>query len=124
MVRSWLRIVLTTLALSVAALQSATADEPIVIADTDAAAHVGQIATVQGFVASVYVSQKGNAFLNFERSYPNEIFSGVIFAPSVAQFGDVTKYQGKQVRVTGQITLYKGRPEIILRSPDQLQRVQ
>ena len=99
---------------------AAFAGEPAVIADTDAAAHVGQMATVQGLVANVYTSSKGNVFLNFEYPYPNEVFSGVIFSSSAAQFGDLTAYQGKQVQVTGQIRLYKGKPEIILQSPNQL----
>jgi DNA/RNA endonuclease YhcR with UshA esterase domain len=106
------------LALSITALRVSVADEPIV-ADTDAAAHVGQMVTVQGTVASVFVSQKGNKFLNFEQPYPNQVFSAVIFSNSAAQFGDISGYQGKQVQVTGRVTLYKGKPEIIVKSPDQ-----
>jgi DNA/RNA endonuclease YhcR with UshA esterase domain len=33
-------------------------------------------------------------------------------------------YQGKQVQVTGRVTLYKGKPEIIVQSPDQLHIMQ
>jgi hypothetical protein len=108
------------LVLCVGTLQSVMAADPAVIMASDVAAHVGQTATVQGLVASVYVSSKGNAFLNFGAPYPNEVFSGVIFSSSAAQFGDLTKYQGKQVQVTGQIRLYKGKPEIILETLDQL----
>jgi hypothetical protein len=119
-VRTWISIALLALVLGGTMLHPAFADQPAVISDTDAAAHIGEMATVQGLVANVYTSSKGNVFLNFEYPYPNEVFSGVIFSSSVAQFGDLTVYQGKQVQVTGQIRLYKGKPEIILESPDQL----
>src|SRR5260370_31556690 len=117
---NWIRTAIIALMLCIGTQQLVIADEPAVIAAADAAAHVGQTATVQGLVASVYVSQKGNAFLNFGAPYPNQIFSGVIFSSSAAQFGDLTRYRGKQVLVIGQIRLYKGKPEIILESPDQL----
>jgi len=115
-----LRAVVLVLFFSVATFDAALADQPATIADTDAAAHVGQVATVEGLVANVYVSSKGNCFLNFESAYPNEVFSGVVFSSSAAQFGDLATYQGKRVQITGQIQLYKGKPEIILETPSQL----
>ena len=120
MLRVWVSIVSLVVLVAVGRPPATFADEPGVVSDTEAAAHVGQMATVQGLVADVYVSQKGDVFLNFENPYPNEVFSGVVFASSAGQFGDLTSYQGKQVQVTGVIRLYKGRPEIILQSPDQL----
>jgi len=97
-------------AISMAVPLAAVAENPPVIADTNAAAHIGQTATVQGLVAEVFTSSKGNVFLDFEYPYPNEVFSGVIFSSSAPAFGDLTSYQGKQVQMTGQIRLYKGRP--------------
>ena len=120
MLRDWIKAASLALVLGISTLHPAIADEPAVIADTDAAAHVGEMATVQRLVANVYTSSKGNVFLNFEYPYPSEVFSGVIFSSSAAQFGDLTAYQGRQVQVTGQIRLYKGKPEIILQSPNQL----
>jgi hypothetical protein len=105
---------------SIVTLEPAFADQPSTIADTDAAAHVGQTVTVEGLVAVVYKSPKGGYFLDFENAYPSEVFSGVVFAPSAAQFGDLTSYRGERVQITGQIRLYKGKPEIILETPDQL----
>jgi len=110
--------------LSIATPLVAIAGDPTLVADTDAAAHVGQTATVQGLVAQVFTSSKGNVFLDFENPYPNEVFSAVVFSSSASQFGDLTAYQGKQVQVSGQIRLYKGKPEIILNSPSQLRLVQ
>jgi hypothetical protein len=119
----WLQLRAVALALlfSIATLNAALADQPPIIADTDAAAHVGQVATVEGLVANVFVSSKGICFLDFEGAYPNEVFSGVVFSSSAARFGNLTTYRGKRVQITGQIRLYKGKPEIILESPGQLQ---
>ena len=118
------RLAALMLALSIIYPLAAIADELPIVADTDATAHIGQTATVQGLVAEVYTSSKGNVFLDFENPYPNEVFSGVIFSSSVPEFGDLTGYQGKRVEVTGQIRLYKGKPEIILDSPNQLRLTQ
>jgi|SRR5579871_2414102 len=120
MARVWIRTALLVILLAIGKPLGVQADEAAVISATDAAAHVGQSATVQGVVAEVYVSSKGDVFLDFESPYPNEVFSGAIFSSSAAQFGDLRPYQGKQVQVTGRIRLYRGKPEIVLQSPNQL----
>ncbi len=91
-----------------------------VIRDTEAAAHVGQTATVEGVVANVFTSRAGNTFLNFGRPYPRQSFTAVVFRSAADRFPDLHPLEGKRVRVTGVITLYRGRPEIILERPDQL----
>ena len=105
---------------SIPSSTTAFADQPLAIADKDAAAHVGQTVTVEGLVANVYVPSRGTCFLDFESAYPNEVFSGVVFSSSAGRFGDPAGCWGKLVQVTGQIRLYKGKPEIILETPDQL----
>ena len=105
---------------SVATLEPAFADQAATITDTDAAAHVGQTVTVEGLVAVVYKSPRGGCVLDFESAYPNEVFLGVVFSSSAMQFGDLTSYRGKRVQITSQIRLDRGKPEIILNSPDQL----
>lgn len=42
------------------------------------AAHIGEYATVEGVVAKVFTSNKGNTFLNFGAAYPNQTFTGWI----------------------------------------------
>jgi hypothetical protein len=37
----------------------------------EAAAHVGEYATVEGVLAKVFTSNKGNTFLNIGAAYPN-----------------------------------------------------
>jgi hypothetical protein len=54
-----------------------SADEPL-IDPTDAPTHVGQNVTVSGLVVAVFVSKRGNAFINFGDKYPNQTFTGWI----------------------------------------------
>jgi hypothetical protein len=49
-----------------------------VVADTEAAQHVGQKVTVEGIVVAVTNSGKGNTFMNFGEKYPHQTFTGWI----------------------------------------------
>ena len=90
------------------------------IPDTAASRYVGQTVTVEGLIVSVHTSRGGNSFLNFGAAYPNQVFSVVIFRDAAARFGDLHRWEGKRVRVTGRIQLYQGKPEIILNDPEAL----
>lgn len=92
-----------------------------VIPDTEAAQHVGQQATVEGTVVKVFTSKNGNTFLNFGAAYPNQIFTGWIPKDStLASDASLSALEGKKVRITGTISLYRGKPEIKIMSKDQL----
>jgi DNA/RNA endonuclease YhcR with UshA esterase domain len=82
--------------------------------------HVGETAIVTGRVDSFHQSGKGNIFLNMGGAYPNQAFTAFIPAASAAQFSQAQQYQGQTVAVSGKITLYKGKPEIIITSPSQI----
>lgn len=87
-------------------------------------AHVGEYAAVKGTVLSV---KKGASatFLNF--GPPKKGFTAVIFAKSYAGFKrrsiDPASYAGRSVEITGEVSLYKGRPQMIVSSPDQIRPV-
>jgi hypothetical protein len=49
-----------------------------VIPAYEAAAHVGEYAAVEGVVAKVFTSNKGDLFLNIGAAYPNQTFTGWI----------------------------------------------
>ena len=84
--------------------QSAT-----VIPDTEAAQHVGQKTTVEGIVTAVTNSGKGNTFINFGGRYPNQTFTGWIPKDSpLAGDSSLSALEGKRVRITGTISLYRG----------------
>ena len=92
---------------------------PGTVTAADAAAHVGETITVEGFVSEVHVSQRAT-FIDLDGRYPNEEFTGVIFSSDAGAFPDVDAYGGKTVDITGTVQLYRGRPEIILKSQSQI----
>ena len=91
-----------------------------VIPDTAAASNVGQTLTVEGTVASVTVLRTGTTFLNFGAAYPEQTFTAVIFRSAASRFPNPQQWEGKRVRVTGKVQLYRGKPEIILNDASQL----
>ncbi len=86
-----------------------------------AASHVGETATIKGVVAQVYTSRSGVTFLDMGARYPDNPFAAVIFPEDADKFPDVGSLSGKVVEVTGSVRVYKGKPEIILRTADQLE---
>src|SRR6516225_10118025 len=92
---------------------SALAQTLTVITDTEAAQHVGQRVTVEGVVAKVFTTKSGNTFLNFGAPYPAQSFTGWIPAGTpLASDPSLQSFQGKKVKITGTIQLYRGKPEI------------
>jgi hypothetical protein len=94
---------------------------PGTYSDREAAAHVGETATVVGVVVSVHRSKAGNVFLNFGADYPNQVFSGAVLNPRDPKLEHLEGLAGKRVAVTGLIQLYKGRPEIVIQQVEQIQ---
>lgn len=89
---------------------------------TDAPKHVGDLATVRGTLVDSYTSASGTVFLDFCKSYKTCPFSGVIFADDAKAFGDISRYTGQTVTLTGKISSYQGKAEIVLSDPSQLSR--
>jgi len=87
----------------------------------DAAKHYGEYATVEGKIVSTHNSGKA-CFLNFHPNY-KRYFTAVIFASAFSLFpaNPETFYYGKKIRVSGYIKEYKGKPEIILNDPIQIE---
>lgn len=87
---------------------------------SEAKNHIDEYATVSGTVSQVFISKKGTVFFNMGGFYPKHTFTAVIFKNDVKNFSDVYKYEGKEVEITGIIKMYQGKPEIILKSPNQI----
>ena len=87
---------------------------------TEAAKHVGETTTITGTVDGVHQSGKDNIFLNIGGTYPNQAFTAFIPSASAAQFPNPRQYEGRTASVFGKISLYKGKPEIIVNSPSQI----
>jgi DNA/RNA endonuclease YhcR with UshA esterase domain len=90
------------------------------ITPQEATDRVGQTVSVKGKVDEVHTSGKGNTFLSFGGTYPQQAFTAFIPVKNAAMFPNVHELQGKAVEVSGPVKLYKGKPEIVLESPSQL----
>ena len=86
---------------------------------TEAKSHTGENAVVKGYVADVVIRDKV-AYLNFDKKYPRNTFSGVIFSDSFSKVGDLDIYKNKNVELKGTITQYKDKPQIIINSKNQI----
>ena len=89
----------------------------------EASKHVGETVTVCGTVASANhaVRSRGEpTFLNLDKAYPNQVFTAVIWGNDRPRFGAPETLLGKHVCTTGQIKLFRGKPEMILSDPGQL----
>lgn len=92
-----------------------------VISWSDAGRYVGQLKTVEGTI--VLTRRITTAiFLDFHDPYQG-YFYVVIFTSDWSNFKCQPEvfYKNKEVRVTGQIKLYQGSPEIIASSPTQIE---
>src|SRR5215472_2684408 len=83
--------------------------------------HIGETATVCGVVASVHyaATSKGQpTFVNFDKGYPDQPFTVVIWGEDLAKFnpGPIS-WDKKRVCASGTITSYQGKPEIVAKSP-------
>ena len=103
---------------------------PIVFDGDSVQYFVGKKIAVIGKVINVSKVQGKDGtmgFVNMFKAYPNNPFSVTIFRQSLAFFEPIEQYEGKKVRVTGEVNVFKDkntgkeRYSIILRKPDQIE---
>lgn len=91
---------------------------------TAAAKYVGQVKAVCGVVASAKYAQSTRGqptFLNLDQPYPNQVFTAVIWGDSRGAFSYAPEsLQGRRICVTGEIELYRGRAQVIVADPRQI----
>ena len=100
---------------------AAFAETGTTISDADAIKHVGQEVTVEGTITKVFKSKNGNTFLNFGGNYPDVTF--VVWIPEDAPEAadpSLASLQGKKVKISGTIQLYRGKPEIKVSTKEQI----
>jgi hypothetical protein len=102
---------------------SVAASPPAAIAAAEAKKHLNTQATVTGTIAEVHLGGSV-VHLNFEKPFPDAPFIAVIFANKTNLFPEIEKLKGKTVEVSGMITEYRSKPEIILTSTNQLKIVE
>jgi len=84
-----------------------------------AEAHIGETATVEGKV-SIHKTQAGETYLDIGGTGTAAPFSAYVSRWNSVHFKNVDKLDGKKVEITGQISTFRGKPEIFLTDPGQI----
>lgn len=94
-----------------------------VVGACQAGNYYGKEMIIEGKIVDAYRSKTNTVFLNFEKLYPNQCFTGVIFNSDQYKFVESPEkyYSGKTVRIKGEIKEYQGKPEIILKDLSQIE---
>jgi hypothetical protein len=114
--RSLAHFALLLLPLCTRALLSASDCIPI----HEAGQHIGETKCVSGTVVRVKVGPKGVHFLDFCEDQMACPFTVVVFSHDLKDVGDVRRLAGRTIDIRGDLKLYDGRPEIILRRISQI----
>ena len=82
--------------------------------------HIGREVVVEGTLVRTHRAKK-ILYLNFHSNW-KKYLTVVILGRDLARFPKDAErfFRGKTVRVRGEVTLYKGRPEIVVRSPEAI----
>lgn len=99
-----------------------TKPEAKVLKADEAKDAIGKNATVAGKVAEVNVREKVT-HINLDKAFPDHPFTAVVFSTKTNLFPDLKTLMGKKVEVTGKIEEFKGKPQIVLLSTNQLKIV-
>lgn len=86
--------------------------------------YLGRELIVEGKIVDTHRDLKSNTvFLNFEKPYPNQCFTGVIFSSNLYKFvqNPESYYLNKTVRIFGEVREHQGRSAIILETPQQIE---
>lgn len=82
---------------------------------SQASNYIGEYKTVCGRVAQIKEFSKG-IYLNFDNYYPRQNLTAVIWSNDIYNFGDIDQYVGSSLCISGEITSYRGTPQIELSS--------
>jgi exonuclease VII large subunit len=82
--------------------------------------NVNKNVRIVGVVSEIITTGNGTTYLNFGERYPNQSFTIVVFSRDSEKFKDIKDYQNKKVAITGEVSVYKNHPQIILKDPFQI----
>jgi len=104
-------------------LKGPATDSSTVAAGTSTASDTSQVTICDKVFGGKYFSNSGMTLLNLGGNYPDQKMTIVIKGDDRAKFKDApeTYYDGKKVCVTGRQDMYKGKPEIVVTDPSQIQ---
>ena len=108
-----------------AAFSPVSACSQTVIKLEDAAKHVGDSVTLTGKVFGARYLPNGEkqpTLINLGGAYPNQLLTVVIFGPERAlfPFKPEEEFVGKTLVVTGRISLYRDKPQIVIHQAAQV----
>jgi very-short-patch-repair endonuclease len=89
------------------------------LSTTEANRHVGEKTTLCGRIVQIREADKVT-YLNFDKAYPNSTVTAVIWNENAKNFSGVNQKVNRTVCIEGEISNYKGKPQIILRDSAQL----
>jgi hypothetical protein len=92
------------------------------ITASQAKAHEGENATVCGTVASEHTAMRSRGeptFIDLGSAYPNQVFTILVWGDDRANVGALPR-KGAHACATGLIKDYRGVPEIVVRSGEQV----
>ncbi len=91
-----------------------------VISWKDAGAHLGQTITIEGRIVDTH-DTGAITFLNFSSS--RDQFVAVVFAEDYGAFPQppAELYKGKKIWLTGKVTEHQGTPQVVVKSPQQIE---
>lgn len=95
------------------------------VSSGEAKNHVGETATVCGQASGIHTAENAKGqptFVNIDGRYPHNAFTIVIWGDHKEAFGDLQRFASGRVCATGKIQLFKDAPEIVVSSPDKLQK--
>lgn len=104
---------------------SASISQEEYVGAKEAYKYVGKEKTVCGDVASTNYAVRSRGqptFLNLDQPYPNQMFTVVIWGSDRYKFKNPPEifFKGKRICVMGIIDTYRGKPQIIVRDPNQI----
>jgi hypothetical protein len=112
------------LALATALLLWASIAQAQTLTAAQAKAHESENATVCGSVAGEHTAMRSRGeptFINLDSAYPNQVFTILVWGDDRANVGTLPR-TGEHVCATGLIKDYRGVPEIVVRSSQQLSK--
>ena len=93
----------------------------VIYAWTEAKDHVGETIGVEGTIVDTYNSGRA-CFLNFTKEWQGEFYIAVL-GSHLGAFDSAPEqhFMNKRVRVVGKVKMYKGRPQIVVETPQHIQ---
>ena len=88
--------------------------------------YVGKKVTVCGEVSNIFYYERGKGsptFIDMGGNYPNQEFDVVIWEENRKKFSyDIESLEDSKICVTGRIKEYRGKPEIVVSNPTQINK--